>query len=51
MLSVAAQFKVTNTLHSGEKVYKSNANVFHVRGGVFDRVAVYMAGENTLRSG
>ncbi len=45
---IAAQFQVTNTLHDGGKVHKSNCNFFHVRDGRFDAVAVYMAGENTL---
>ena len=45
---IAAQFQVTNTLSDGGKVYKSNCNFFHVDGGAFDSVAVYMAGENTL---
>ena len=45
---IAAQFQVTNTLHGGGLVHKSNCNFFHVQGDVFDSVAVYMAGENTL---
>ena len=45
---IAAQFRVTNTFENGDKVYKSNCNFFTVRDGLFDTVAVYMAGENTL---
>ena len=45
---IAAQFQVTNTLPDGGKVFKSNCNFFRVKGGAFDRVSVYMAGENTL---
>lgn len=45
---IAARFQVTNTLPDGGLVHKSNCNFFHVRGGAFDSVAVYMAGENTL---
>ena len=48
---IAAQFQVTNTLADGQTVHKSNCNFFSVRGGKFDTVAVYMAGENTLVSG
>lgn len=48
---IAAQFQVTNTLHDGGKVFKSNCNFFHARGALFDTVAVYMAGENTLLDG
>ena len=48
---IAAQFRVTNTLHDGGKIYKSNCNFFHVCDGRFDAVAVYMAGENTLLKG
>lgn len=47
---IAAQFQVTNTLANGQTVNKSNCNFFHARGGKFDTVAVYMAGENTLVS-
>ena len=45
---IAAQFRVVNTLESGALVTKSNCNFFTVRDGRFSRVAVYMAGENTL---
>lgn len=45
---IAAQFQVTNTLLDGRLVHKSNCNFFHAQNGVFDNVAVYMAGENTL---
>ena len=46
---VAAQFKVTNTLRDGSEAHKSNCNFFVLRGDRFDSVAVYMAGENTLK--
>ena len=45
---IAAQFRVVNTLHSGQLVYKSNCNFFTITDGRFSTVAVYMAGENTL---
>lgn len=45
---IAAQFRVVNTFDNGDAVIKSNCNFFTVRGGLFDTVAVYMAGENTL---
>ena len=46
---VAVQFQVTNQLPDGSLVYKSNCNFFTVNeAGLFDTVAVYMAGENTL---
>ena len=45
---ISAQFRVVNTFENGDKVYKSNCNFFTLRDGVFDSVAVYMAGENTL---
>ena len=46
--NIATQFRVINTLENGDKVYKSNCNFFSVHDAVFDTVAVYMAGENTL---
>ena len=46
--NIATQFRVINTHENGEKVYKSNCNFFTVREAVFETVAVYMAGENTL---
>jgi ketosteroid isomerase-like protein len=45
---IAAQFKVVNTHHDGSLVHKSNCNFFDVRDGLFSKVSVYMAGENTL---
>ena len=46
---VAVQFQVTNQLHDGTHIYKSNCNFFTLNeAGLFDSVAVYMAGENTL---
>jgi ketosteroid isomerase-like protein len=45
---VASRFQVINTHHDGTQVHKSNCNFFEIRGGQFSRVAVYMAGVNTL---
>ncbi len=45
---IAAQFQVVNILQNGKKVYKSNCNFFSIRNNRFNKVAVYMAGENTL---
>ena len=45
---VAVQFRVTNTLHDGSLVYKSNCNFFEIKNELFSSVNVYMAGENTL---
>ena len=45
---IAAQFKVVNTHQDGSLAHKSNCNFFDVRGDRFERIAVYMAGENTL---
>jgi hypothetical protein len=45
---IAVQFRVINTLHDGNLVYKSNCNFFGVQDGLFSSVNVYMAGENTL---
>ncbi|HUT49374.1 MAG TPA: nuclear transport factor 2 family protein [Alphaproteobacteria bacterium] len=46
--SIAVRFTVINTRHDGGQTRKSNCNFFEIRDGRFDRVAVYMAGENTL---
>lgn len=45
---VASRFTVVNTEQDGSLTYKSNCNFFEVRDGRFSRVAVYMAGANTL---
>jgi len=45
---IASQFTVVNTEHDGSLTYKSNCNFFEVQGDRFNRVAVYMAGPNTL---
>jgi len=45
---IAVQFAVVNTHHGGGLIHKSNCNFFEIRDGRFDRVAVYMAGDNTL---
>ena len=47
-LDIAVRFRVTNTLHDGSLVYKSNCNFFTAKDGLFSEVRVYMAGENTL---
>lgn len=46
--SIASQFTVRNTEHDGSITVKHNCNFFHVEDGRFDRVVVYMEGENTL---
>lgn len=48
---IASRFQVVNTHHDGTLVHKSNCNFFEVRDGKFSRVAVYMAGPNTLEGG
>ncbi|NNL18469.1 MAG: nuclear transport factor 2 family protein [Boseongicola sp.] len=45
---IASRFKVVNTELDGRLAYKSNCNFFEIDGELFDRVAVYMAGKNTL---
>lgn len=45
---IAVRFRVTNTLHDGSLVYKSNCNFFTAADNLFTEVRVYMAGENTL---
>ena len=45
---IASRFLVINTHHDGRLVHKSNCNFFEASRERFDRVAVYMAGENTL---
>jgi hypothetical protein len=47
-IDIAVRFRVTNTLHDGSLVYKSNCNFFTAKSGKFTEVRVYMAGENTL---
>ncbi len=46
--AIAVRFKVTNQLHDGQLVHKSNCNFFTSERGKFNEVRVYMAGENTL---
>lgn len=48
---VSVQFQVENTERDGSVTRKSNCNFFDVAGAQFSRVAVYMAGANTLESG
>ena len=45
---IAVRFRVTNTLHDGSLVHKSNCNFFTAAGDTFTAVRVYMAGKNTL---
>ncbi len=45
---IAARFKVENTEHDQSVIRKSNCNFFEIRDDRFSRVAVYMAGPNTL---
>jgi ketosteroid isomerase-like protein len=45
---VASRFRVENTTHQGERLYKNNANVFRLEAGLFKEVFVYMSGENSL---
>jgi hypothetical protein len=45
---IAARFQVTNKLHNGNLVHKSNCNFFTVKDDLFSEVRVYMSGENTL---
>ena len=45
---IAVRFQVTNQLHNGSTVHKSNCNFFTVKDGLFTEVRVYMAGDNTL---
>lgn len=47
---IAARFSVVNTDHDGNQAHKSNCNFFEIRDRRFSRIAVYMAGENTLMS-
>ena len=46
---VSVQFQVENTEVDGSVTRKSNCNFFDVVGARFSKVAVYMAGENTLK--
>ena len=45
---IAVRFQVTNKLHDGTLVNKSNCNFFTLQSGLFSTVRVYMAGLNTL---
>lgn len=45
---IAVQFQVENTEFGGEVTHKSNCNFFELSAGRFSKVAVYMAGPNTL---
>lgn len=47
---IAVRFAVVNTHHDRSLTHKSNCNFFEIRDGRFVRVAVYMAGENTLNT-
>lgn len=48
---IAAQFQVENTELDGSLTAKSNCNFFDLQTGRFARIAVYMAGPNTLDHG
>ena len=45
---IAVRFRVTNKLHDGTLVNKSNCNFFNLRNSLFSAVRVYLAGANTL---
>jgi limonene-1,2-epoxide hydrolase len=45
---IASRFMVENTEKDGRITHKSNCNFFEITAGKFARVAVYMAGQNTL---
>lgn len=47
---VAVQFLVENVEHDGSLTHKSNCNFFDVDQGRFSKIAVYMAGPNTLEA-
>jgi len=47
---IAVRFEIDNILLDGQKVHKSNCNFFEVEGERFNRVAVYMTGQNTLKN-
>ena len=47
---IAVRFRVTNKLHDGTLVNKSNCNFVTLRNGLFSVMDVYMAGENTLNT-
>jgi len=47
---IAVRFAVVNRHHDGTLAHKSNCNFFEIQGTKFSRVAVYMAGENTLEN-
>ena len=45
---IAVRFQVKNVLRDDQIVSKSNCNFFTLKDGIFSKVRVYMAGENTL---
>lgn len=45
---IASRFSVENTETDGSITRKSNCNFFEIVDGRFARIAVYMAGQNTL---
>ena len=47
---IAVRFRVKNKLSDGGIVNKSNCNFFTVRDGLFSKIRVYMAGDNTLNT-
>ena len=46
---VASQFDVKNIMDNGAAQYKKNANFFVIKNGRFEKVDVYMSGDNSLK--
>ena len=46
---IASRFRVENTGFDGKLSAKNNCNFFHLHGGLFREVFVYMSGDNSLR--
>lgn len=49
--SICSQFTVLITPDGGDQLRYENANRFYLRGDRFERVYVYMSGDNLLKSG
>ena len=49
--AICSQFTVLITPHGGTELRYENCNRFYLQGGRFDRVFVYMSGDNLLKSG
>ena len=45
----ASQFDVKNIMNNGAAQYKKNANFFVIKNGRFEKVDVYMSGDNSLK--